>query len=506
MKKKRKVILVIRDGWGYRKEKLKNAIFEAITPVTDKLMREYPNVLINTSGSSVGLPDGYQGNSEVGHMTIGSGRIIYSSLERINHSIKDKSFFKNIELVGAINNCKKNKSNLHIFGLIQVEGVHSHINHLFALLELCKKEKFFDVLIHVITDGRDSPVNDSLKNIKLLKEKIEEVGVGKVVSVSGRYYTMDRNKRWERTKLSYDCIVEGKCLEEFDNIINIVKKCHKDGETDEFIKPRKVVGYKGIEDGDSVIFFNYRTDRTRQLTQAICEPDFKGFSRDIKKVYYVGMTSYYKSDNFKVAFKDLEIKNILGEVISKNGLRQLRISETEKYAHVTFFFNSQIEKPFLGEDRILIQSPMIATYDLKPEMSVFEISKKLVKEIKSEKYDFIVTNLVNCDMVGHTGDINAILKAINSVDKATGEIVSAGLESGYDIMIFADHGNCEDYSKKWMTSHTINPVPLIFISNDLKSVMLKSGCGLSNIAPTVLGLMGLDIPKEMGGESLIEKK
>jgi 2,3-bisphosphoglycerate-independent phosphoglycerate mutase len=507
MKSKKKVILIIRDGWGYRKDCKENYICEAKTPNTKKLMKEYPNVLLNASGEAVGLPKGYQGNSEVGHMTIGSGRIILQSLARINKAIKEGSFFKIDAFVKAIDSCKKHKTRLHLIGLLQVEGVHSHIDHLFALLELCKKMNFKDVYVHVITDGRDSPVTDSLKHVKALLEKFKKTGFGKIATISGRYFTMDRDKRWERTKEAYDCIVKGECADEFTDAIKKIKECHKNNETDEFIKPRKMEGYSGVKNNDSIIFFNFRTDRPRQLTQAIVEDKFEGWKRKPSRVFYVAMTQYYMPMKAHVAFEDINLKNLLGEVISRHGFKQLRISETEKYAHVTFFFNGQIEEPNKNEDRILVHSPKVATYDLKPEMSVYEVSSKLDNEINKKKYDFIVTNLVNCDMVGHTGKKEAIIKAVEAVDDCVGRIVDAGLSNGYYILIFADHGNAEDKSAAWQTSHTINPVPLILVSNDpkLKKCKLKKGKGLQDIAPTVLDIMGIDKPKEMTGESVIER-
>lgn len=507
MIEKNKVILLIRDGWGYRKETNDNAIFDAGTPYTDELMEKYPNVLIKTSGVAVGLPEGYQGNSEVGHMTIGSGRIIYTPFERINNSIKDKSFFNNPMLINAINNCKKNKSTLHIIGLIQVEGVHSHIEHLFAILDLCKKENFSFVYIHAITDGRDSPVTDSLKNIGALVKKIKELGFGEIATLSGRYYAMDRDKRWNRTKIAYDCIVNGICDKEYTDVISGIKESHTNNITDEFIKPCKLKEYSGIKENDSIIFFNYRTDRPRQLTQAIVETDFPGFDRKPLNVYYVAMTQFYKPMNAYVAFNDISTNNLLGEIISKQGLKQLRISETEKYAHVTFFFNSQREEPYKNEDRILIPSPKVATYDLKPEMSVYEVADRLIEQINLDKYDFIVTNFVNGDMVGHTGVKEAILKAITSVDDCVGKVVKAGLDKNYIIMVFADHGNAEDQTIEWRTSHTINSVPFMLISNEgsLKNSRLRADGGLADIAPTVLSLMNIPIPKEMTGKSLILK-
>ena len=502
-----KVILVIRDGWGHRKEKANNAISQAKTPVTDKLMKEYPNVLIKASGEAVGLPAGYQGNSEVGHTTIGSGRIIYQPMERINAAIKDKSFFKNAAFLKAVTNAKKHNSTLHLIGLFQVEGVHSHLDHLLALLDLCKKEKFYSIRIHVLTDGRDAPVHDSLKHVLTIENKLKELGFGEIVTVSGRYYAMDRDKRWERTRLAYDCFVKGESKIEFADVLNTIKQSHAENVTDEFIIPRKKKGYKGVTENDSIIFFNFRTDRPRQLTQAIVEGQFEGWERKPLKVCYVGMTQFYRPMNALVAFEDISLKNLLGQVVADAGLNQFRISETEKYAHVTFFFNGQRENPFEDEDRLLIYSPKVATYDLKPEMSAYEVTEKLVERINGDKYAFIVVNLANTDMVGHTGNTAAIIKAIETVDECTGKIVEAGLNKNYALLVFADHGNAEDQTERWRTSHTINKVPLILVSGDktLKQARLREGMGLSDIAPTVLDLMGLKKPKEMTGKSLIEK-
>jgi 2,3-bisphosphoglycerate-independent phosphoglycerate mutase len=438
-------------------------------------------------------------------MTIGSGRIIFQSLEKINKSIKDGDFFKIPEFLGAIENCKKHNTHLHLIGLLQVEGVHSHKDHLFALLDLCKQQDFKDVYAHVITDGRDSPVTESLKHVKSLLDKFKQIGFGKIATISGRYYSMDRDNRWDRTKLAYDCIVDSECEDEFDNPLIEIGECHKRGETDEFIKPRKAMGFNGIKEHDSIIYFNFRTDRTRQLTKAIIEENFEGWERKPLNVHYVAMTQFYNPMNAKVAFKDQSFDNLLGMVIGENGLKQLRISETEKYAHVTFFFNGQVEKPNIGEDRILINSPKVATYDLQPEMSVYQVTQKLVEEINTKKYDVIVTNLVNGDMVGHTGIVDAILKAVRAVDDCVGKIVDAGLKNDYSLLIFADHGNAEDQTPEWRTSHTLNPVPFILVSEDakLKKVKLKEGKGLEDIAPTVLDLIGIAKPKEMTGESLI---
>jgi 2,3-bisphosphoglycerate-independent phosphoglycerate mutase len=501
---KKKVILIIRDGWGYRKDKKDNAIVQTKTPNTDFLMKKYPNVLINASGINVGLPKNYQGNSEVGHLTIGSGRLIFQSMERINQSIKDGSFFKIKEFISAIKNCKKNKTNLHIAGLLQVEGVHSHINHLFALLDLCKKENFKNVKLHLFTDGRDAPVTASLKMLTKLEKKLKELNFGEIVTVSGRYYAMDRDKRWERTKKVYECIVNSSGIE-FDNVRQTIIESHKQNVTDEFILPRKKKNYNGLKENDSFIFYNFRTDRTRQLTQAIVENKFNDWKRKKVKLFYVAMTQFYKDMNAQIAFKEIKLNNLLGNVVSDAKLKQLRISETEKYAHVTFFFNGQVEKPNKKEDRILIHSPKVATYDLKPEMSVYEVTDALVKEIDKNIYDLIVVNLVNGDMVGHTGIIKAIKKAISAVDECVGKIVKHGLDKNYTLLVFADHGNAEDQTPKWRTSHTINPVPFILVSKDeqLMKAKLKKGMGLKDVAPTAIHLLGLKKPKEMTGESII---
>jgi 2,3-bisphosphoglycerate-independent phosphoglycerate mutase len=505
MKTKHPVILIIRDGWGYNPKKKDNPISLAKTPNEDFYLKNYPNGLLNASGEAVGLEKGYQGNSEVGHLTIGSGRIIFQSMARINKSILDGDFFKNKILLDVINKCKTNKTDLHLIGLLQTQGVHAHIKHLFALLDLCKKNNFKDVLIHVITDGRDAPVKESEKHLTALNKKLKALGFGKIVTISGRYFAMDRDNRWERTKEAYECIVDGQG-EEFKNALAAVKTCHKNGEMDEFIKPRKLEGYNGFQKNDGVIFFNFRTDRTRQLTQAIVEAKFKGFKRKIIPVNFVAMTQYYQPMNAKVVFPNISLKNLLGDVISAAGMKQLRISETEKYAHVTFFFNGQNEKPNKGESHVLIFSPKVATYDLQPEMSVFKIAERLVKEIKKGTYDFIVTNLVNGDMVGHTGKIKAIMAAIEDVDKAQGEIVNAALSKNYTCLLIADHGNAEDKSAKTMTSHTINPVPVIVVSEDkkIKEAKIIKGAGLKDVAPTILKIMGLKEPKEMTGQSFIK--
>jgi 2,3-bisphosphoglycerate-independent phosphoglycerate mutase len=505
MKTKKSVILIIRDGWGYNPKKNNNAVKSANTPNENYYLKNFPNGLLSASGEAVGLDKGYQGNSEVGHLTIGSGRIIYQSLPRINQSIKDGSFFRNQAFLKTINHCRKNNSTLHLIGLLQAQGVHSHIDHLFALLKLCKKKNFKRVFIHIITDGRDAPVNESLKHLKKLNREIKKLGLGEIVSVSGRYYAMDRDKRWARTKFAYKSVIEGEG-NKIKDVENYIKEKHLLRETDEFISPASLISYQGVNNKDGIIFFNYRTDRTRQLTQAIIDKRFTGFKRNIKKVAFTAMTEYYKPFPANSAFKDIQSNKLLGEIVSQKGLRQLRISETEKYAHVTFFFNGQNEKANPKEDRIMVSSPKVATYDLKPEMSVFSIAKNLVKEIKKEQYDLIIVNLVNGDMVGHTGDTKAIIKAIESVDQAQGEIINQALKHHYTCLLIADHGNAEDQSSLVRTSHTTNPVPVILVSGDediTRAKILKNH-GLKDVAPSILQLLGIKKPKEMTGNSFIK--
>lgn len=497
------IVVLIRDGWGYRKEEVLNGPIKGLTPYTDFLTSEYPNTLIDASGEAVGLPPGYQGNSEVGHMTIGAGRIFNQSLVRINKAIEDKSFFKNSAMKEAILNCKNNNTVLHICGLLQQEGVHAHIDHCFAILDLCKQLDFHNVLIHAITDGRDSPVNNSIKNIKLLQNKLESLGFGIIATISGRYFVLDRDNRWDRTKKAYDCIVDGLATT-FKDPLELMNSCYENNETDEFIIPKKLNGYEGIKDNDSFIFFNFRIDRPRQLTKAIVEIKFDGWKRTPKDIHFVSMTEFYDpmDHRVRIAFPHKTMKNLLGHIIAENGLKQLRISETEKYAHVTFFFDGQVEKLDKGEETILIPSPKVPTYDLQPEMSVNEISDKIVEQLDQNKFDVIVTNFVNGDMVGHTGNWEAVLKATRAVDEAVKKIVTKTLEKNGSILIFADHGNCEDMTHVNQTNHTTNPVPFIFVNNELKNVSLKEGKGLKDIAPTVLKLLNIKKPNEMVGESI----
>ena len=501
------IILIIRDGWGYREAKEFNATILGNIPFTKMLMQNYPNTLLDASGEAVGLPEGYQGNSEVGHMTIGAGRIFFQSLPRINKDIKNGEFFKNKAFIQAVNNCKKNKSTMHILGILQKSGVHGHIDHCIALLDLCKKEGLTDVVVHIISDGRDASVTETLKNTRLLIDHITFIGLGKVATISGRYYAMDRDKKWDRTKLAYDCIAKGETSFTFDDPIKCLEECYANNETDEFIKPRKASWYSGIKKNDSVMFYNFRTDRTRQLTMSLIEENFEGWQRTPLDIYFVAMTEFYApmDKHAHIAYTPEPVVNLLGDVISQNGLSQLRISETEKYAHVTFFFNGQFEQPTIGEDRILIPSPKVATYDLKPEMSINELGDKIVEEIQKDKYDVIITNFVNADMVGHTGVWNSILKAVKSVDDNIKKVVDETLSKNGTVLISADHGCCEDKTDAFKTSHTTNKVPFILVTNDtlFKNVKLKDGKGLQDIAPTILKLLNIKKPIEMTGESII---
>jgi 2,3-bisphosphoglycerate-independent phosphoglycerate mutase len=496
-----KIVLIIKDGWGYRKSRQNNAISQAETLIDDSLRKKYPWTLLEASGKAVGLPDKYQGNSEVGHLTIGSGRIINQNLVRINESIKDKSFFKKKELINALKNCRKNKSFLHLIILLQREGVHAHIEHLFALLDFCQKNKFKNVLIHLITDGRDSSVNKGKEYLKQVIQKTKEVKIGEIVTISGRYYAMDRDKRWQRTKKAYQAIVQGQAKDSFTDPLAKISQCYKKKETDEFIVPSVKKNYQGIKDNDSVIFCNLRTDRPKQLTQSIIEKDFSHWKRERKNVFFVAMTEYYDSIKAEILFKEEKIKNTLGEVLSKNNKKQLRISETEKYPHVTFFFNGQEEKCFKKEKRIMIPSPRVSTYDKKPEMSIKKVVKEFKKEVK-KNYDFVLINLANIDMVGHTGNREATVKAVEFVDQAVGEIVEAGLKEKFVFLITADHGNAEEQSGEKTTTHTLNPVPLIVVAPEMK-FKLESGKGLKDLAPTVLKMMDIKKPKEMTGESVL---
>lgn len=503
-------MLIILDGWGLGKEYEGNAIYLADTPNFDRYLKKYPNTKLEASGMAVGLPEGQMGNSEVGHLNIGSGRIVYQELTKITKSIENEEFFNKKEFLQAIDNVKKNKSKLHIMGLLSDGGVHSHNTHLYALLELCRRQSLEDVYIHVFLDGRDVPPTIGKKHLQELEEKITEIGVGHIATVSGRYYAMDRDNRWERTKLAYEAMVLGKGKKD-TSPIEAVQKSYDEGINDEFVIPTVITQNNKpvatIDSGDSVIFFNFRPDRARQITRAIVDDEFEGFQRGkIVDTFFVSMTEYDKTiKNVHVAFKPEKPENTLGEYISNLGFNQLRIAETEKYAHVTFFFNGGREEPYENEDRVLIPSPKVATYDLKPEMSAIEVKNEVLNRLNMNKYHLIILNFANPDMVGHTGVVEAAIKAVEIVDFCLGEIVDLLLKKGGKALITADHGNVEmmidERDGSPITSHTTNKVPLIMVG-ERENIELREGI-LADIAPTLLDMMGLKKPKEMTGNSLI---
>ncbi|OPJ56435.1 2,3-bisphosphoglycerate-independent phosphoglycerate mutase [Alkalithermobacter paradoxus] len=507
---KKPVALIILDGWGISNSKTGNAIKEANTPNFDKYIATYPNVAIKTSGMDVGLPNGQMGNSEVGHLNIGSGRIIYQELTRITKSIEDGDFFENPELLKAVENAKKEGNNLHVMGLLSDGGVHSHIDHLKGVLRLAKKEGLNNVYVHAFLDGRDTPPSSALQYIAEIEEYMNEIGIGKIATVSGRYYSMDRDKRWERTELAYKAMVNGEG-QTCESALKAVKDSYDKGQTDEFVDPTVILEngnpVSKIKENDSIIFFNFRPDRARQITRAIVDEEFNGFERKHIKTVFVCMTQYdITIQNVHVAFRPEKITNTLGEYLSKKGMKQLRIAETEKYAHVTFFFNGGVEEANEGEDRKLIPSPKVATYDLKPEMSAYELTEELINKIDEDKYDFIVLNYANPDMVGHTGVIDAAVKAVEAVDDCLEKVVQKIVSLGGSVIITSDHGNAEEMlneAGEVVTAHSTNEVPCIVVTNE--SVKLREGGRLSDLAPTVLDIMGLDKPIEMTGQSLIIK-
>ena len=503
-------MLMILDGFGNNQNESGNAIEIAKTPNIDELMKKNPVATIYTSGLNVGLPDGQMGNSEVGHTNIGAGRIVYQELTRITKAIEDGDFFSVPELCAAIENCKKNNSKLHIMGLLSDGGVHSHMRHLFAILELAKRKGFEDVYVHCFLDGRDTPPASGENYILKLEEKMKEKGIGKIATLSGRFFAMDRDKRWQRVQKAYDAMVKGEGVKATSAEMAIEASYQKEV-FDEFVEP--TVLYSGdkpvakIESNDSVIFFNFRPDRAREITRTLVDKEFNDFETvDLNNLYFVCFTQYDETmPNVEVAFKPTVLNNTFGEYISSKGLKQLRIAETEKYAHVTFFFNGGNEAQYEGEDRILVPSPKVETYDLKPEMSAYEVTDNVIEAIKSEKYDSIILNYANPDMVGHTGNIDAAVKALEFLDGCVKQVVDAVKEVEGTLLITADHGNSEqmiDYvTGEPYTAHTTNPVPLIVIGQGNKKV--KEG-KLADLAPTMLEIMGLDIPEEMTGESLLE--
>ncbi len=511
---KKPIVLMILDGFGLNDRTEGNAVAQAKKPVIDGLMRDYPWVRGNASGMAVGLPEGQMGNSEVGHLNMGAGRIVYQELTRITKEIMDGTFFENEALLQAVENCKKNDSALHFMGLLSDGGVHSHNTHLYGLLELAKRNGLKKVYVHCFLDGRDTPPTSGKGYAEELRDKMEELGVGKIATVMGRYYAMDRDNNWDREKLAYDALTKGEGLTAPCGICGI-QASYDRNETDEFVKPTVAVEdgkpVATIQDGDSVVFFNFRPDRARQITRAFCDDDFKGFDRgERKKLCFVCFSDYDPTiPNKLVAFKKVSVTNTFGEWLAANNMTQARIAETEKYAHVTFFFNGGVEQPNAGEDRILVNSPKVATYDLKPEMSAYEVCDKLCGAIRSGNYDVIVINFANPDMVGHTGVLEAAVKAVEAVDECVGKAVEAVKEMDGVLFICADHGNCEmmiDYETgEPFTAHTTNQVPFILVNYDPAYGLRENGC-LADIIPTLIQIMGKEQPAEMTGKSLLIKK
>ena len=505
---KRPLLLCILDGFGWvPNETYGNAIVAAKTPNLDKLFASCPHTTIGASGMNVGLPDGQMGNSEVGHTNIGAGRIVYQELTRITKSIQDGDFFKNEALCGAVDSAKTSGKALHLIGLVSNGGVHSHNEHLYGLLELAKRAGLTEVYVHAITDGRDVPPDSGKGFIEELLAKMDEIGVGKIATITGRYYAMDRDNRWDRVEKAYAAMVYGEGVKGAP--VDVMTNSYAEGVTDEFVVPAVTCEGGRVSEGDSVVFFNFRPDRAREITRTFVDPDFTGFER--KKgffpVHYVCFTQYDATmPNVDVAFKPQVLTNVMGEYLAKNGKTQLRIAETEKYAHVTFFFNGGVEAPFEGEDRALINSPKVATYDLQPEMSAYLVADECVKRIESDKYDVIILNFANCDMVGHTGVFEAAVKAVEAVDACAGKVIDAVLAKGGAVLLTADHGNADkmydEDPEHPFTAHTTNPVP--FLVAGLGDVKLREGGVLADIAPTMLKILELPQPQEMTGKSIIE--
>ncbi|MEE0955700.1 MAG: 2,3-bisphosphoglycerate-independent phosphoglycerate mutase [Eubacterium sp.] len=513
---KRPTVLMILDGYGESPIKEHNAVAEADTPVMDLLKKTCPYVQGQASGEYVGLPDGQMGNSEVGHMNMGAGRIVYQDLTRITKAIKDGDFFKNPELIEACENAKANDASLHLWGLLSDGGVHSHNTHLYALLQMAKDRGVKNVYVHCFLDGRDTPPTSGKSYIKALMDKMEEIGIGRIGVISGRYYAMDRDNRWDREEKAYLALTKGEGVDGGCDPLAAIQASYDQGVNDEFVVPTVMKNEDGtpvatVKDGDSVIFFNFRPDRARQITRAFCDPEFKGFAREkLLKLTYVCFKDYDETiPNKLIAFKKEELKNTFGQYLADHHMTQARIAETEKYAHVTFFFNGGVEEPNPGETRILVHSPKVATYDLQPEMSAPEVCDKLCEAIRSGKYDVIIINFANPDMVGHTGVEAAAIKAIETVDKCMGKAIEALKEVNGQMFITADHGNAEkmvneETGAPW-TAHTTNPVPFLLVNAD-PAYTLREGGALCDIVPTLIEMMGMEQPAEMTGKSLLVRK
>ncbi|MET0092406.1 MAG: 2,3-bisphosphoglycerate-independent phosphoglycerate mutase [Sedimenticola sp.] len=504
-------VLIILDGWGYREAEEFNAINMARTPVWDRLWKEHPRTLIRTSGAEVGLPAGQMGNSEVGHLNLGAGRVVYQEFTRVSRSVRTGSFYTNRTLTDAVDKAIEKGKAVHIFGLLSPGGVHSHEDHIHAMARLAVERGAKKVYVHAFLDGRDMPPKSAQPSLEKISTTFEELGTGYVASIIGRFYAMDRDRRWERVQEAYDLLTLGACEHQAPDALTALQMAYDRGESDEFVKATCVVppgeSPVTVEDGDTVMFMNYRSDRARQLTKTFIKPDFSGFERKRtpKLSCFVSLTQYNKDFDIPVAFPPERLSNVFGEYIANLGLRQLRLAETEKYAHVTFFFNGGREEVFEGEDRILVQSPKVATYDLQPEMSAHEVTDHLVEAIESDKYDAIICNYANSDMVGHTGDYEAAVKAIETLDHCLGRVTSALHRVGGELLITADHGNAEQMqdpeNDQAHTAHTQNPVPLVYVGR--KADLMEDGA-LCDIAPTLLHIMDLKLPSEMKGHSLLQ--
>lgn len=506
-------LLMILDGWGHRENPKNNAIQAANTPTWDALVQTSPNTLIKTSGNAVGLPEGQMGNSEVGHMNIGAGRVVYQNLSKIDRDISSGSFFENQALLTAIDETIKNNSTLHILGLLSPGGIHSHENHISALIDLAIKKKAPNVRIHAFLDGRDTPPRSALQSLISVTKKLSSTNSGEIASISGRFFAMDRDNRWDRVEPVYNMLTTGEAIFRFETAETALKEAYARGEDDEFIQPSLICNEKNpatpIQENDSVIFMNFRSDRARQLTRAFTDNQFSGFSRRVQPrlASFTTLTQYASTIDSSIAYPPEILKNCLGEILSSAGKNQLRIAETEKYAHVTFFFNGGIEEKFQNEDRILVPSPNVKTYDLKPEMSAIEVTDKLIQAIESGEYDTIICNYANGDMVGHTGNFNAAIEAVEVLDHCMSRVLEAIKSTNGEMLITADHGNVEKMrdtdSNQPLTSHTSGPVPLVYVGQSGKC--FSSEGSLCDIAPTLLAILGLTQPKEMSGVNLLDK-
>jgi 2,3-bisphosphoglycerate-independent phosphoglycerate mutase len=510
----RPIMLIILDGWGYSEDKNGNAVASAKKPNFDQLWKNYPHALLSASGLDVGLPRGQMGNSEVGHLHIGAGRLVLQDLTKIDLAVETGEFFKNSVLTKVVDDTIAANKALHIFGLLSNGGVHSRNTHLEAMVELAAKRGLKNIYVHAFLDGRDTPPKSALESIQSMLNKMRDLGCGKIASIGGRYYAMDRDKRWERVQLAYDLLTLGKTNYRAPDAVAALEAAYAREETDEFVKPTAIIGENEqpitIKNGDSVVFMNFRADRGRELSYAFTDPHFNGFAREFvpKLTGYVTLTEYAADLPVQVAYPTDNLTHILGEIVAENGLTQLRIAETEKYAHVTYFINGGREQPFEKEDRILVQSPKIATYDLKPEMSALEVTEKLLEALQSQKYDMIICNYANPDMVGHTGNFEAAVKAVETVDLCLGRVIKMLQKIGGEVVIISDHGNAEkmldEVTKQTYTAHTTNLVPFIYVGR--QAVATKTEGKLIDIAPTLLYLMGIKKPKEITGEVMVKLK